>query len=406
MNFRMILKISIKALNRSKVRSVLTMLGIIIGVGSLISMVSLGQGAQMQIQEAIAARGANLLYVRPGSRRTRGYHGGAGTINTLVPADAEAILAECPSVAMASPSVGVSAQVIFGNQNWSTRIEGFNQEFPEIRNWKVAQGTFFDETHLKTAARVAVLGQTVSDLLFPGMDPVGQTMRIRNLPFQVIGVLEKKGQSSWGRDNDDTVVVPYTTVQKKMLGGILNIQSIIISAISARATYTAELQITETLRQRHKLRVGQEEDFQVRNLSEYAEAAAETNQTMTVLLACIAAVSLLVGGIGIMNIMLVAVTERTREIGIRMAIGARPEHIRVQFLVESILLCLFGGMLGVTLGVVGSFAISGLLGWPTLLSSSSIVLGVGFSAMIGIFFGYYPAHKASLLDPIDALRYE
>jgi len=195
-------------------------------------------------------------------------------------------------------------------------------------------------------------------------------------------------------------------VQKKMLGGILNIQSIIVSAISARASYTAELQITETLRQRHKLRVGQEEDFQVRNLSEYAEAAAETNQTMTVLLACIAAVSLLVGGIGIMNIMLVAVTERTREIGIRMAIGARPEHIRVQFLVESILLCLFGGMLGVTLGVVGSYAISGLLGWPTLLSSSSIVLGVGFSAMIGIFFGYYPAHKASMLDPIDALRYE
>jgi len=406
MNFRMILRISIRALNRSKVRSILTMLGIIIGVGALISMVSLGQGAQMQIQEAIAARGANLLYVRPGSRRTHGYHGGAGTINTLVPADAEAILAECPSVAMASPSVGVTAQVIFGNQNWSTRVEGFNQEFPEIRNWKVAQGTFFDESHVKTAARVAVLGQTVSNLLFPGTDPVGQTMRIRNLPFQVIGVLEKKGQSSWGRDNDDTVVVPYTTVQKKLLGGILNVQSIMVSAISARASYTAEQQITETLRQRHKLRVDQEEDFQVRNLSEFAEAAAETNETMTVLLACIAAVSLLVGGIGIMNIMLVAVTERTREIGIRMAIGARPNHIRVQFLVESILLCLIGSILGITLGVTGSFAISGLLGWPTMLSSSSMILGVGFSAMIGIFFGFYPAHKAAMLDPIDALRYE
>ena len=406
MNFRMILKTSIKALNRNKIRSVLTMLGIIIGVGALISMVSLGQGAQMQIQEAITARGANLLHVRPGSRRTHGYHGGAGTVNTLVPEDAEAILVECPSVAMASPSVGVTAQVIFSNQNWSTRVEGFNQDFPKIRNWEVIRGTFFDESHVKTAARVAVLGQTVSNLLFPGMDPVGQTMRIRNLPFQVIGVLEKKGQSSWGRDNDDTVVIPYTTVQKKMLGGILNIQSIMVSAISARASYTAERQITETLRQRHKLRPGQEVDFQVRNLSEFAEAAAETNKTMTALLACIAAVSLLVGGIGIMNIMLVAVTERTREIGIRMAIGARPNHIRVQFLVESILLCLLGGMLGIALGIIGSFAISSLLGWPTLLSSFSMVLGVGFSAMIGIFFGSYPAHKASLLDPIDALHYE
>ena len=406
MNFKMILKISIKALSKSKARSILTMLGIIIGVGALISMVSLGQGAQVQIQETIASRGANLLYVRPGSRRTRGFHGGAGTVNTLVPADSHAVLIECPSVALASPSVGVTGQVIFGNQNWSTRIEGYNQDFPSIRNWGIIQGSFFEENQVKTAARVAVLGQTVSSILFQGMDPVGQTIRIRNLPFQVIGVLERKGQSSWGRDNDDTVVVPYTTVQKKMLGGVLNIQSIMVSAISPRATYTAEKQITATLRQRHKLRVGQEDDFQVRNMSEFAEAAAETNKTMTLLLACIAAVSLLVGGIGIMNIMLVAVTERTREIGIRMAIGARPEHIRIQFLVESILLCLFGGILGLMLGVGASFAISAFLGWPTQLSSSSMVLGVCFSGLVGIFFGYYPAHKAALLDPIDALRYE
>ncbi len=382
------------------------MLGIIIGVGALISMVSLGQGAQVQIQETITSRGANLLYVRPGSRRTRGFHGGAGTVNTLVPGDVDALLAECPSVALASPSVGVASQVIFGNQNWSTRIEGFNQDFPTIRNWGLTQGTFFEENQVKTAARVAVLGQTVSSILFQGMDPVGQTIRIRNLPFQVIGVLQRKGQSSWGRDNDDTVVVPYTTVQKKMLGGVLNIQSIMVSAISPRATYTAEQQISETLRQRHKLRIGQEDDFQVRNMSEFAEAAAETNKTMTLLLACIAAVSLLVGGIGIMNIMLVAVTERTREIGIRMAIGARPDHIRIQFLVESILLCLFGGILGLMLGVGASFAISTFLGWPTQLSSSSMVLGVCFSGLVGIFFGYYPAHKAALLDPIDALRYE
>ncbi len=406
MDFRMILKIALVALTRNKFRSMLTMLGIIIGVGALISMVSLGKGAQVQLEEAIASRGANLLYVRPGSRRTRGYHSGAGSVNTLVPGDAEAILVECPSVWMASPSVGTSAQVIFGNQNWSTRVEGYNQYFLEIRNWKVVQGSFFEEVHVKTAARVAVLGQTVVDHLFPGMDPVGMTMRIRNLPFQVIGVLEAKGQSSWGRDNDDTIVVPYTTVQKKMLGGVLNIQGVMVSAISARASYTAEAQISETLRQRHKLRPGQENDFQVRNLSEYAAAAAETNQTMTILLACIAAVSLLVGGIGIMNIMLVAVTERTREIGVRMAIGARPSHIRVQFLSESVLLCTLGGILGVTMGITGSYAISGFLGWPTLISPLSAVVAVVFSAGIGIFFGYIPAHKAAQLDPIEALRYE
>ena len=406
MNLRMILRISLRALGRNKIRSVLTMLGIIIGVAALISMVSLGQGAQQQVQEQIAAMGTNMLYLRAGSRRAWGIQGGPGTVNTLTPADIEAIEQECPSVRMASPTAGALAQVIFGNQNWSTRVEGFNEHFPEIRKWEVVRGTFFDESHVKTSARVAVLGQTLGDILFSGSDPVGQTIRIRNLPFHVLGVLDVKGQNRWGRDQDDVIIIPYTTAQKKLMGGITHIQAAMISAVNARATYTAEQQIKATLRQRHRLRAGQDDDFSVRNLSDIADAAAATNRILTALLASIAAVSLLVGGIGIMNIMLVAVTERTREIGIRMAIGARPNHIRVQFLVESMVLCTVGGFLGVTAGVGGSYAISGFLGWPTLLSPLSIVIAVVFSSVIGIFFGFYPAHKAALLDPIEALRYE
>ena len=406
MNFRMLIKISLKALRRNKIRSILTMLGIIIGVGALISMVSLGQGAQQQVQEEIAAMGTNMLYVRAGSRRAWGIHGGPGSVVTLSPDDVEAIVRECPSVSIASPSVGTMAQVIFGNQNWSTRVEGFNEHFPQLRKWEVVQGTFFDESQVKTTSRVAVLGRTVADLLFAGSNPVGQSIRIRNLPFHVLGVLDVKGQNRWGRDQDDVIIVPYTTVQKKLLGGILHVQSAMVSAVSSRATYTAEQEITAALRQRHKLRSGQDNDFSVRNLSDIAEAAAAANSIMTALLAGIAAVSLLVGGIGIMNIMLVAVTERTREIGIRMAIGARPSHIRVQFLAESVLLCALGGLLGVALGVSGSYAISAILGWPTLIYPPSIVVAVAFSGLIGVFFGYYPAHKAALLDPIEALRYE
>ena len=406
MNLQMVLRISLRGLGRNKIRSALTMLGIIIGVAALISMVSLGQGAQQQVQEQIAAMGTNMLYLRAGSRRAWGIHGGAGTVNTLTPGDIEAIVRECPSVRMASPSVGTLAQVIFGNQNWNTRVEGFNEHFPEIRKWQVVRGGFFDESQVKTSARAAVLGQTVADTLFSGGDPVGQTIRIRNLPFHVLGVLDVKGQNRWGRDQDDLIVVPYTTAQKKLLGGIRHIQSAMVSAVNARATYTAEQQIKATLRQRHRLRAGQDDDFSVRNLSDIAEAAEATNRILTALLASIAAVSLLVGGIGIMNIMLVAVTERTREIGIRMAIGARPSHIRVQFLAESMVLCTVGGLLGVTAGIGGCYAISGFLGWPTLISPPSIVIAVAFSSFIGIFFGFYPAHKAALLDPIEALRYE
>ncbi len=406
MGFWMILKISLKSLGRNKIRSILTMLGIIIGVAAVITMVSLGQGAQRQVQEEIAAMGTNTLWIRAGSRRSWGIRSGSGTMNTLNAADFEAIAQEVPTVQAVSPSASTMAQVVFGNQNWNTRIEGYNEQYPLLRNWPLTQGSFFEDSHVKTASRVAVLGQTVVDELFGGGDPVGQTIRVKNLPFQVLGVLKKKGANNWGRDQDDTIIVPYTTVQKKFQGGVLYVQSGLISAVSARASFAAQEQITALLRQRHDLSSDQANDFRVRNLSEFAEAAEATNRVMTSLLASIAAVSLLVGGIGIMNIMLVSVTERTREIGIRMAIGARPGHVRIQFLAEAIVLCLVGGFIGLGMGLGGSLLVSQAMGWPTQISPNSIVVSIVFSAAIGIFFGYYPAHKAARLDPIEALHYE
>ncbi len=406
MGIWMILKISLKSLGRNMIRSILTMLGIIIGVAAVITMVSLGQGAQRQVQEEIAAMGTNTLWIRAGSRRSWGIRSGSGTMNTLNAADFDAIAQEVPTVQAVSPSASTMAQVVFGNQNWNTRIEGYNEQYPLLRNWPLTQGSFFEESHVKTASRVAVLGQTVVDELFGGGDPVGQTIRVKNLPFQVMGVLKKKGANNWGRDQDDTIIVPYTTVQKKFQGGVLYVQSGLISAVSARASFAAQEQITALLRQRHDLGSAQANDFRVRNLSEFAERAEATNRIMTNLLASIAAVSLLVGGIGIMNIMLVSVTERTREIGIRMAIGARPGHVRIQFLAEAIVLCLVGGFIGLGMGLGGSVLVSQAMGWPTQISPNSIVVSIIFSAAIGVFFGYYPAHKAARLDPIEALHYE
>ena len=406
MGIWMILKISLKSLGRNMIRSILTMLGIIIGVAAVITMVSLGQGAQRQVQEEIAAMGTNTLWIRAGSRRSWGIRSGSGTMNTLNAADFDAIAQEVPTVQAVSPSASTMAQVVFGNQNWNTRIEGYNEQYPLLRNWPLTQGSFFEDSHVKTASRVAVLGQTVVDELFGGGDPVGQTIRVKNLPFQVLGVLKKKGANNWGRDQDDTIIVPYTTVQKKFQGGVLYVQSGLISAVSARASFAAQEQITALLRQRHDLGSAQANDFRVRNLSEFAERAEATNRIMTNLLASIAAVSLLVGGIGIMNIMLVSVTERTREIGIRMAIGARPGHVRIQFLAEAIVLCLVGGFIGLGMGLGGSVLVSQAMGWPTQISPNSIVVSIIFSAAIGVFFGYYPAHKAARLDPIEALHYE
>jgi putative ABC transport system permease protein len=327
-------------------------------------------------------------------------------MTTLVPGDFEAMERELPTVMATSPSAVTSAQVVFGNHNWNTRVEGYNEKFPILRNWELTQGSFFEEKHVKAASRVAVLGQTVVEELFGGADPVGQMIRIKNLPFQVLGVLEPKGTDSRGTDQDDTVIVPYTTVQKKFQSGVLNVQSGLVAAVSDLATQAAETQITGLLRQRHGLGPGQEDDFFIRNLAEMAEAAVETSRILTTLLASIAAVSLIVGGIGIMNIMLVSVSERTREIGIHMSIGARPNHVRLQFLSEAVALCLSGGLLGLILGVGGSIAVSQFFGWPVLISSDAVIFSFLFSASIGISFGYYPAHKAAALDPIEALRYE
>jgi putative ABC transport system permease protein len=403
----MIIRIAFRALARNKTRAALTMLGIIIGVSAVIVMVSIGQGAQATVQAQIEGMGTNLLFVSAGSQNVGGVRSGAGDTgtNTLTVEDLEAVRLEVPSVAFVSPVVNSRSQLVAGNQNWSTSIQGVAEQFPEIRKWAVQSGDFFTESDVRSAARVVVVGQTIADNLFPGQDAVGQTLRISNMPFRVVGVMARKGQDPQGRDQDDTAFAPYTSVQKKLLGS-QRVQVAYVSAVSQDATYTAQLQITDLLRQRHRLAQGAPDDFTVRNMSDVAEAANETNSVMTMLLGSIAGVSLMVGGIGIMNIMLVSVTERTREIGIRMAIGARSSAVRTQFLIESIVLSLTGGAAGIMLGVLASVGVPLLLGWPTLVSTASIIGSAVFSAAVGIFFGYYPARKAAGLDPIEALRYE
>jgi putative ABC transport system permease protein len=407
MNVLSIIRIAFRALARNKMRAALTMLGIIIGVSAVIAMVSIGQGAQASVQAQIENMGTNLLFISAGAQNVGGVRSGAGDTgtNTLTAEDLDAIRREVPSVAMVTPNVNARSQLVSGNLNWSTSVQGVSEQFPDVRKWTVQSGEFFAETDVRTAARVIVIGQTIADNLFPGMDPVGQTVRVMNLPFRVVGVMTRKGQDPQGRDQDDTAFAPYTTVQKKILGSP-RLQIAYVSAISQDATYTAQTQITELLRQRHKLSANDANDFTVRNMTDVAEAANETNNIMTILLGSIAGVSLLVGGIGIMNIMLVSVTERTREIGIRMAIGARSSAVRTQFLIESIVLSLTGGFAGILLGIAASLAIPLMLGWPTLVSTTAIVGSVIFSAAVGIFFGYYPARKAAALDPIEALRYE
>jgi len=403
----MIIRVAFRALVRNKMRAALTMLGIIIGVSAVIAMVSIGQGASASVQAQIESIGTNLLFVSAGAQNVGGVRSGTGDTgtNTLTVDDLDAIKREVPSVSMVTPSVNARSQMVAGNQNWNTGLTGVSEQYPEIRKWPVATGSFFTDADVRTAARTLVIGQTLADNLFPGADPIGQDVRINNLPFRVVGVMAKKGQDAQGRDQDDVAFAPYSTVQKKILGRD-RVQIAYVSAISQDATYTAQDQISELLRQRHKLTSNEPNDFTVRNMTDIAEAANETSKTMTILLACIAGVSLLVGGIGIMNIMLVSVTERTREIGIRMAIGARSSAVRTQFLIESIVLSLTGGTIGIILGIVLSLVIPAFLGWPTLVSMMAIIGSVLFSAAVGIFFGYYPARKAAALDPIEALRYE
>jgi putative ABC transport system permease protein len=407
MNLLMIIRVAFRALVRNKMRAALTMLGIIIGVSAVIAMVSIGQGASASVQAQIESIGTNLLFVSAGAQNVGGVRSGTGDsgTNTLTVEDLEAIKREVPSVSMVTPSINARSQLVAGNMNWNTSLQGVSEQYPEIRKWSVQSGSFFTDADVRSAARVIVIGQSIADNLFPGMDAVGQTVRVANLPFRVVGVMAAKGQDPQGRDQDDTAFAPYTTVQKKVLGNT-TVRIAYVSAVSQDATYTAQSQIGELLRQRHKLTANEPDDFTVRNMTDVAEAANETSKTMTILLACIAGVSLLVGGIGIMNIMLVSVTERTREIGIRMAIGARSSAVRSQFLIESIVLSLTGGTVGILLGVGLSLAIPAMLGWPTLVSMMAIVGSVIFSVAVGVFFGYYPARKAAALDPIEALRYE
>jgi putative ABC transport system permease protein len=405
MEFAATIRIALRALSRNKMRSILTMLGIVIGVAAVIAMVGVGRGAQQKVQDQIASMGTNLVFVSAGSVNRGGMHLGAGATKSLTYDDMKAIQEQIPSVATAAPGSSSSGQVVFADQNWSTRINGTEPQFFTIRDWPFSSGTSFTEDDVNHAGNVAVLGETVRRNLFGTANPVGQTIRIGNLPFEVVGVLTPKGQSGMGSDQDDGVYVPISTLQKKITGEDW-LQYIMASAVSQPASYTAQQQITALLRDRHRIRPGQDDDFDVRNLADIAQLADQQAQVMTMLLASIAGVSLIVGGIGIMNIMLVSVTERTREIGIRVAIGATEQDVQWQFLSESVVLSLLGGIAGILIGAGTSVAITKLLGWAILISPSAIIAAVVFSMAVGVFFGYYPARKAARLDPIEALRFE
>jgi len=401
-------KISLRALRVNKMRSALTMLGIVIGVGAVITMLAVGTGASRRISEQISSVGSNLLIILPGSSTSGGIRMGSGTQSTLTRDDADAIARECPAVADVAPSHNGAAQAVFGNQNWSTVIQGTTPGILNVRDWTLSAGRSFTEQDVRNATKVCVIGQTVVDNLFGNMDPVGQVVRIKKVPFTVIGVLDKKGQSPAGQDQDDTIMMPISTAQKKIFGvhfaGM--VRAIAVKAKSSEDLAAAEAQITDLLRQRHRISTRQESDFTVRNLTQMMQVAEQSTRVMALLLGAIASVSLLVGGIGIMNIMLVSVTERTREIGIRMAVGAKTWDIRLQFIIEAVTLSLIGGLAGIIIGITGSEILSEVAGWATIVSLPSILLAFGFSGLVGIFFGFYPAYKASLLNPIDALRHE
>jgi putative ABC transport system permease protein len=394
-----------RALQRNKMRSFLTMLGIIIGVGAVIAMLAIGQGAEYSVKAQIASLGTNVLMVYPGAQQQAGVRTAAGSATTLTEDDALAIGRECPAVQYISPGSAAGGQIIAGNLNWSTGIQGVGTDYLEIRQWPIEYGDFFTDQDVKAATKVCILGKTVADNLFPESSPVDQTVRIRSVPFKVVGVLTKKGQNAMGQDQDDVILAPYTTVIRR-LSHWPNLRFILVSASSLKDISVAQTQISEILRMRHKIQPYDPDDFTIRNQTDLAATATATTDILTILLASIASVSLLVGGIGIMNIMLVSVTERTREIGIRMSIGARSRDILTQFLIEALVLSLLGGIVGIILGIVGSSVISNLAKWPTIVTAFSIILSFGFSIAIGIFFGFYPARKAAMLNPIDALRYE
>jgi len=401
---------ALRALRANIMRSILTTLGIIIGVGAVIIMIAVGKGAEAQMERLISSLGSNLFMVLPGSGSAGGVRLGVGTRPTITEDDARAIQEEIPTVRVAAPSLRGSGQVVFGNLNWSTVINGLTPEYLEAREWKIAHGRSFTAEEVKRGAKVVLLGKTVVDNLFPGQDPLGRLVRIRRVPFEVIGVMKEKGQTLMGRDQDDTVFIPISTARKRVLGarhlGGKTVGVIFVKARTADLVARAVEQTRELLRQRHRIRQGQEDDFYIRNLSQFLETRAKSSRAMSLLLAAVASVSLVVGGIGIMNIMLVSVTERTREIGLRMSVGAGGRDILAQFLIESVVLSLVGGLIGVVLGLSGALAIAHLSQWPAVLQAQAVFLAFSFAGAVGVFFGFYPARKAARLDPIEALRYE
>jgi len=400
---------ALRALRRNKLRSALTMLGVVIGVGAVIVMVSIGQGASEAVRAQIRSLGTNMLMVVPGATTSAGVRSGSGGVSTLTVQDAKAIATECSAVSGVAWIKRQIGQVIQGELNWSTQIQGVSPGYFSVRNWTVESGAAFGPRDEDTANRVALLGKTVVENLFgPGEDPVGATIRVKDVPFRVVGVLARKGQTSWGQDQDDAVVIPFTTAERRVLGSeILGmVDMVFVSAARTEDILLATEQITSLLRQRHRIASDADVDFTVRNLNEMAMVQESASRVMAMLLLCVASISLLVGGIGIMNILLVSVTERTREIGIRMAVGAKRRHILLQFLVEAVVLAGVGGGIGVVLGIASAGAVSMLAGWPTLISGPAVVLALLFSATVGVFFGFWPARRAAGLDPIAALRYE
>ncbi len=405
------IRMALMALRVNKLRTALTMLGIIIGVGAVIAMVSVGTGAQARIAEQIRSLGSNALIILPGSQTSGGMRFGLGSQQTLTEEDARAIALEVPAAEVVAPSVRGGAQTVYGNTNWSTVIQGVTPDYLVVREWDVVSGKMFGQEDVDAATKVAVLGQTVAQQLFGDADPVGQTMRIKKVPFTVVGVLVPKGQSSYGQDQDDVILIPLSTAKKKVLGTNTQSNPRAVGTISVRVRDAdlmdeAQTQTRALLRQRHRLQPQQDDDFQVRNLADLFAAQEESARIMTMLLAAIASVSLLVGGIGIMNIMLVSVTERTREIGLRMAVGARGRDILSQFLVEAVTLSVAGGIVGIGVGILSATTIANIAEWNTQVSPEAIAIAFVFSGLVGVFFGFYPARKASRLDPIEALRYE
>ncbi len=403
-----IFSIAIRAVKANKMRSILTSLGIIIGVAAVIVMLSVGNGAQISIQNEMKTMGSNLIIIRSGVATSSGARSGHGSKPTMKKSDGDAIQEKIAAIKLAAPVLEETAQIVYGNANWSTGITGTDNRMFEIKEWELAYGRKFSETDVKNAAKTAILGQTVVSELFGDVDPLGKVIRIKGIPFQVIGVLEVRGQSGNGMDQDDVVYIPITTAQKKVMGTKLpdQVKMVMLQAVDAQSTYTSQEEIRELLRQRHNLGSTKEDDFVIRNLTQMMEMMESSTKIMTILLGSIASISLLVGGIGIMNIMLVSVTERTREIGIRMAIGAKAWDIRWQFLTEALVLSLIGGLVGVFVGLIGSWAVGFFSSLATKVSLIYVLIPFSFAGLVGLFFGFYPAYKASLLNPINALRYE